>query len=249
MPLASAAFHDVRLGKELGRDFRGGLEVLECEGEAFADAVVGGGEDVRASETEHQKHLDGPFADAADLGQVVDDGGVVHAADAGQRRDRAVEGFGGEVTERESLVGGETGGAQLDRGCVEDLLRRGVERGESWQRLKACDEARMDGGGGFAVKLLIDDGFGEGFKGGLLGGKAQSKGASAFDEAGEFRVGGREMGERGDWIVGQFARPMRGMGHTSDDRCPFIELGLIRTEFTRGRCIVDDGVFGISRRI
>ena len=38
---------------------------------------------------------------------------VVHAADAGEGGDGAVEGFGGEVAEGEGLVGGEAGGAEL----------------------------------------------------------------------------------------------------------------------------------------
>ena len=47
--------------------FVGGLELAEGEGEAFADAVVAGGEDVGAAEAEDEQHLDGPAADAADL--------------------------------------------------------------------------------------------------------------------------------------------------------------------------------------
>jgi len=66
--------------------------------------------------------VDGPDADAADLGEVLDDGLVGHAADAGQRGDGAVEGFGGEVAQGERLVGGEAGGAELGVGAVEDLL-------------------------------------------------------------------------------------------------------------------------------
>ena len=56
-------------------------------------------------------------------GQVLDDGFVGHAADARERRHRAVEGLGGEVAQRQRLVGGEAGGAQLRVGAVENLLR------------------------------------------------------------------------------------------------------------------------------
>ena len=37
-----------------------GLRLAEGEGEAFADAVVAGGEDVGAAEAEDEQHLDGP---------------------------------------------------------------------------------------------------------------------------------------------------------------------------------------------
>ena len=124
-PFFCAALHDVGFGEEVGGDLGGGLEALEGEGEAFADAVVAGGKDVGAAETEDEEHLDGPLADAADLGEVVDDGLVGHAADAGEGGDGAVEGFGGEVAEGEGLVGGEAGGAELLGGDVEDLLGSG----------------------------------------------------------------------------------------------------------------------------
>ena len=157
MPFASAAFHVGGGGEKVGGDLGGGLEGLEGEGEAFADAVVGGGEDVGTAEAEDEEHLNGPAADAADLGEVVDDGLVGHAADAGERGDGAVERFGGEVAEREGFVGGEAGGAELRCGTVEDLLRGGVDGSEGGEGLEAFDEAGVDGGGGFAVELLVDD--------------------------------------------------------------------------------------------
>ncbi len=131
MPSFGAVF-DLGWGGEVGGGEAGGaalgwrLELAEGEGEAFADAVVAGGEDVGAAEAEHEHHVDGPDADAADLGEVVDDVGVGHAADAGERGDGAVEGFGGEVAEGEGLVVGEAGGAELLVGAVEELLRGGV---------------------------------------------------------------------------------------------------------------------------
>ncbi len=170
MPFASAAFHVGGSGEEVGGDLGGGLEGLEGEGEAFADAVVGGGEDVGAAEAEDEEHLDGPAADAADLGELADDGFVGHAADAGKGWDGAVERFGSEVAEGEGLVGGEAGGAELWCGAVEDLLRRGMDWGERGEGLEAFDDAGVDGGGCFAVELLVDDGLGEGFEGGLAGG-------------------------------------------------------------------------------
>ena len=52
------------------------------------------------------------------------------------------------------------------------------------------EETAMDGGGGFAVELLIDDGFDEGFERGLAAGYAHGEGAGALDELAEFWVGG-----------------------------------------------------------
>jgi hypothetical protein len=216
-PLLRAAFHVGGRGEEVWCDFCAGLEPSEGEGEAFADAVVAGGEDVRASQSKDEEHFDGPLANAADLGEVVDDGFIGHAADAGQGGYGAVEGFGGEVAEGEGLVGGEAGGAELGRGDVEDLLGGGVDRGERGHGLEAGDEAGVDGGGGFAVELLVDDGFGEGFKGGLLRGEAQGEGANASDEPGEPGVGGGERGDGLGWIVGELAAGAAGVRHERND--------------------------------
>ena len=190
---------------------------MEGEGEAFADAVVAGGEDVGAAEAEDEEHFYCPAADATDLGEVLDDGFVGHAADAGEGGDGAVEGFGGEVAESEGLVGGEAGGAELRGGDVEDLLGGGVDGGERGHGLKAGDEAGVDGGGGFAVELLIDDGFGEGFEGGLAGGEAHGEGAGSGDEAGEFGVCGGERGDGLCGVVGELAVCAAGMRHEKDD--------------------------------
>jgi hypothetical protein len=89
---------------------------------------------------------------------VLDDGFVGHAADAGERGDGAVDGLGGEVAEGECFVVREAGGAELLVGAVEEVLR---VRGGSARSPggKALDQAAMDGGGGLAVELLVDDGF------------------------------------------------------------------------------------------
>jgi hypothetical protein len=232
VPLFGTAFHDVGSGEEVRGDLGGGLEALEGEGEAFAYAVVGGGEDVRAAEAEDEEHFDGPGADAADPSEVVDDGCVVHAADLCQGGNSTVEGFGGEVAEGEGFVGGEAGGAEFGGGGVEDLLGGGVVGGEGGHGLESGDETGVDGGGGLAVKLLVDDGFGEGFEGGLLRGEAHGEGAGAGDEPGESGVGGGEMGEGGGAVVGKFGGLARGVRHEVNDRCSVIELGLNWTEFT-----------------
>jgi len=79
----------------MGGEFGGGFEAEKGKGEALADAEVRGGQDVGATEAEDEQHFDGPFADASDLGEVLDDVGVGHFADAGQGRDGAVNGFRG----------------------------------------------------------------------------------------------------------------------------------------------------------
>ena len=199
LPFFGSAFDLGGGGQEVGGELGGGLEAEVGEGEAFADAEVGGGEDVGAAETEDEEHLDRPLADAADLGEVVDDGGVGHAADGGEGGNGSVECFCGEVAEGEGFVVGEAGGAELVVGTVEDLLGRGVEergvgvvRGDV--RVEGADEAVVDGGRRFAVELLVDDGLCEGFEGGLLGAETDGEGAGFFDEAGEFGVGGGEEG-------------------------------------------------------
>ena len=121
-PLLRAALHVGGPGEQIGRDLDAGLEALEGEGEAFADAVVAGGENVRAAEAEDEHHLDGPLADAPDLREVLDDGRILHPTDLRQGRDGAVESPGGEVAEGEGLVVGEAGGAELLGGAVEEVL-------------------------------------------------------------------------------------------------------------------------------
>jgi hypothetical protein len=54
------------------------------------------------------------------------------------------------------------------------------------------EQAAVDGGGGLAVELLVDDGFDQRLEGGLGAGDAHGEGAGALDEAAEFGVGGGE---------------------------------------------------------
>jgi len=217
-PLFCAAFHIGGFGEEIGGDFDCGLEALEGKGEAFADAVVAGGEDVGAAEAEDEEHFDGPFADAPNLGEVVNDGLVIHATNAGEGGDGAVEGFGGEVAEGEGLVGGEAGGAEFLGGGVEDLFWSGVDRRKCGHWLEAGDQARVDGGGGFAVELLVDDGFGEGFEGGLLAGKAGGEGAGPGNQPRELGVGSGKRGHGNRGVVGELGRSAGGTGHEENDR-------------------------------
>ena len=198
--------HLVGFGEVERGDLVGGLELAEGEGEAFADAVVGDGEDVGAAEAEDEEHLDGPAADAADLGEVLDDVLVGHAADAGESGDGTVDGLGGEVAEGEGLVVREAGGAELLVGCVEEVLCGevlGLTGGSAFggDGIEAFEEAAVDGGGGFAVKLLINDAFDESFEGRLGAGDAQGEGAGALDEPGEPGVGGGELGDGEGGVV------------------------------------------------
>ena len=174
VPFFGACVHYVGFGEVGGGDFVGGFEGAEGESESLADTVVRNGKDVGPSEAEHEEHFDGPDADAADLGEVFDDLGVGHAADAGERGDGAVDGFGGEVADGEGLVVREAGLAELFVGCGDEVFGGGV-RGEVQAGGvgvlagngfgEAGEDSRVDGGGGFAVELLIDDGLEERFEG------------------------------------------------------------------------------------
>ena len=155
--------HFVGFGEVHWSDLVGGFEFAEGEGEAFADSIVVDRQDVGAAETEDQQHFYGPAAYASDLGEVFDDGFVGHAADVLEVGDGAVDGFRGEIAEGEHLVLGKTGGAKLLVGAFEELLRSGVGSGacgfECHGGREGFNHAAVDGGGSFAVELLVDDGF------------------------------------------------------------------------------------------
>ena len=141
---------------------------------------------------------------------MFDDGFVGHAADVFEIGDGAVDGFGGEVSEGEHLVFGEAGGAELLVGAVKELLWRGMGRGaggrEGHDRGEAFDHAAMNGGGGFSVELLIDDGFDESFEGGLGAGYAHGERAGTLDELAEFGVVSGELACGQGEVVAWWAR-------------------------------------------
>jgi len=176
-PLFCAAFDPVDGGEHRCVEGFGFGEAEEGEGESFADAVVGNGENVGAAEAEDEEHLDGPRADAADRGEALDDFLVGHAADGGEGGHGAVEGLGGEVAQGFGLARGEAAGAEHVVGSLEQELGRGVEFAEGGE------QAFEDGGSGFAVELLINDGLEQRFEGGVLAFKFQREGADALDEA------------------------------------------------------------------
>ena len=212
LPFFSAFAHDVGFGKVCGCDFVGGFEFAEGEGEAFADAVVVDGEDVGAAKAEDEEHLDGPFSDAPDLRQVFDDGFVGHTTDVGEGGDGAVDGFGGEVAEGEGFVVREAGLAELLVGAVEEMLCGGVDA-DAADVMKAFEQAAMNGGGGFAVELLIDDAFDESFEGGEAAGDLHGEGTGALDEFAEFGIGGGEFAAGLGCVVAWSSRARKRAGH------------------------------------
>jgi hypothetical protein len=95
---------------------------------------------------------------------VLDDGLIRHAANPRQRRHRSVQRLGCEVTQREGLVGGEAGGAELLVGGIEEFLRYGMKEFGAGVvfgnvRVEAADKACLDRRRCLAVQLLVDDGF------------------------------------------------------------------------------------------
>ena len=189
---------DFGLGEIGGFKGAGFGEALEGERKALADAVVGDGENVWAAHAEDEEHFDGPGADAADLGEVLDDFGVGHFFDGGVGGDGSVEDLGGEVAEGFDLVAGDAGGAEGLIGGVEEKLGGGIAA-------EVLADAAVNGGGSFAVELLIEDGLEQGFKG--RGGGSEPKGerAGAADEAGEFEIGGAEVLDGLVGVEGKFA--------------------------------------------
>ena len=68
--------------------------------------------------------------------------------------------FGGEIAEGQHFVLREAGGAELLVGAIEQMLRRRVVA-EAAEGLETGEHTSVNGGCGFAVKLLIDDGLGQ----------------------------------------------------------------------------------------
>src|ERR1700760_893270 len=83
-PFLSAPLHLLARREEVGCYLLSWLEAEKGEREAFADAVIVDRQDVRAAEAEDEKHLDGPAADTAHLGEVLDDVLIRHLLDHGE---------------------------------------------------------------------------------------------------------------------------------------------------------------------
>ena len=155
---------------------------MEGESKSLSDAVVGHREDVRAAHAEDQEHFDGPRADAADLGESFDDVGVRHFADGCVGGNGSVKGPRSQVAEGLDLVARDAGGAQGLVGRVEEELGGRIAA-------EVLADAAVNGGRGFAVQLLVEDGLEEGLEG--RGSWVETKGerACAVNECGEFGIG------------------------------------------------------------
>lgn len=114
---------------------------------------------VAAAEMENEQHFDRPAADAAHLGQPLDDRLIVERLQGLPVRHHTVERFGRQVLESGDLRKGETGGAQLRLGGRQHLLRGG-----EYAFPAGGDEASEDGIGRGAVELLMRDRAGERLK-------------------------------------------------------------------------------------
>src|SRR6266851_474324 len=79
--------------------------------------------------------------------------------------------------------------------------------------VEALEQAAMDGGGGFAVELLVDDGLDESLEGRLRAGDAHGEGAGALDELAEFGVGGGELLACESEVVARRARARERTRH------------------------------------
>ena len=226
LPLFGAAEHGVGFGEHVGGD---GLGFRACERfwsegeqEAFADAVVGDREDVGATEAEDEEHFDRPGTDAADGGESADDFVVGQPTDLGEGGDGAVDGFGSEVAQGEGLGAGEAGAAQDVVGDSDELFGLRVQIAEGF------DEAAQDGGGCFAMKLLIDDGLEQGFEGRVLAFEFQRKRAGAVDQHGQLRISRREMRQRGLNVVANSASSViHGSTIVGGSRLPAVYRQLI----------------------
>lgn len=206
-PLFGAAQHGVWFGEHGGVEGFALRQTVEGEGETFADAVIGDGEDVGAAEAKDEEHLDGPRADAANCGETLDDFRVGHAADGDEGGNGAVEGLRGEIAEGFGLGGGEAAGAEHVVGRLKQVFRSGMELAERGE------QAFENGRGRLAVELLINDGFEQRLKGRVLAFELQGEGSGALDEVAEFRVGG---GEVAAGLLSVVADGASSVGHGED---------------------------------
>ena len=149
---------------------------------------------------------------------MLDDLGVGHAPDARQRGHCAVEGPGGEVADGERLIVREAGLAELLVRRVKQVLRGGVRCGmheiAGQPRLsEAAKQFGVDRGGGFAVQLLVDDGFEQSFKGREGAGQFQRERSCPLDQPAQPGVGLRELPESEGGIVSRGTRTLESSRH------------------------------------
>lgn len=156
------------------------------EREPLADAEVVVGPDIEAAQVKHQVHLGGPSAEAADAGDLRDDLLVAEAV-------KLVElelPRGHVLAERpqvRDLLARQAAGAQALVVDGEKVAGRGRGAGGPERA-----EAAVDGGGGRAGQLLVDDGAHERGERALARVGGEAKGADARDEGPERGVSAAE---------------------------------------------------------
>jgi len=154
---------------------------LKSEGEPLAHAVISNGQDIGPAQSKDQQHFNGPGADAAHFSEAFDDVGIGHFEDGCVGWHCSVDGAGGKVSERFDLVARNAAGAEWFVGRVEQELG-------CWVAAEKLADPAMDGGGGFAVQLLVKDGFKQRLKERRRSIDAESEWADAMDECGELEI-------------------------------------------------------------
>ena len=154
---------------------------MKSEGEPLAHAVISNGQDIGPAQSKDQQHFNGPGADAAHFSEAFDDVGIGHFEDGCVGWHCSVDGAGGKVSERFDLVARNAAGAEWFVGRVEQELG-------CWVAAEKLADPAMDGGGGFAVQLLVKDGFKQRLKERRRSIDAESEWADAMDECGELEI-------------------------------------------------------------
>jgi len=143
---------------------------------------------IRAPEVEYQEHLHRPAADAAHLGEALDDRFVFERAQGVAIGDHSLKRLGGEVLQRRDLGEREAGGPQRFGRSVEDRLRR-----RKTAVATGLHQAPQYGVGRDTVELLMGDGVGEGLEGLTVGARLESQGTHRADQGAEYRVGAAQV--------------------------------------------------------
>src|SRR6185312_6005157 len=121
----------------------------EGDGEAFAYAVIRGGQNIGPPEGEHQQHFHGPLSDSANGGEPFDDFFVGQFGDGTGTGHDSLDSFGGDVFDGGGFGAREAGGAHAVVGRGEDVFGCG----KSFAGIQG-QEAFQDGLRGGAVELL-----------------------------------------------------------------------------------------------
>jgi hypothetical protein len=157
--------------------------------EAFLDAEIMNRQDVHASEFENQKHFNGPWANAFDLGETFDQFFVGQCENFVVSRNGTGNGTGGEVFDVGNFRARETDAAQNEIFDSEDLLGCGMR--DVWKEIV---ETAHDGFGGAAAELLMGNRAQEGIerRAGFV--RYEKDGAGRFDDAAKIGIDFGKMG-------------------------------------------------------